>query len=135
MTFSHELEEQVFEDRLIQLFGKKNILREELRALGHGLETWLKASSAYDLPLLIKEAKRVLNQDWPKSVDIPQAIWILSVEQPESLEQSFLGTLRAVHASEPVSIASTLRGVCDSSRSKKKHFLKRLKCIGRSGTP
>ncbi len=88
MAFAHSEEEEVYQDRLIQVLGE-NGLRNELRILSKAYEVWLEASSFLDLPLLLRSSIEVLKQGWPHTVSQPQEVVCLSIQNPESLEREF----------------------------------------------
>jgi RecB family exonuclease len=88
MTFAHSIEEEVYEERLLQSVGK-NWVRGELRVLTRAYEAWMEASAWLDMPILIRKATALLREGWPPGITPPQEIWSLSVQIPESLEREF----------------------------------------------
>ena len=96
MTFAHAQEEEVYEERLVQLLGPKelqNPVRKELRSLTFAYEAWLQGSSLVDLPVLIRTATQTLREGWPSDPSplaaLPVELISLAVPQPESLEREF----------------------------------------------
>lgn len=104
MSFAHEVEERVYEEHLAEK-ERINPLRNELREFSGIYETWLEGSGFLDLPLLLKKViSRLEDPKWspPRSwtQKKPEEIWRISVQSPESLEQSFwdaLGRFCSVH--------------------------------------
>lgn len=88
ISFAHEDEEQVYNERLDQTIGPSP-LRNELRLLSQAYEAWMKASSWLDLPILIRNAIEVLREGWPSKLNKPSEIWVISTQNPESLEKDF----------------------------------------------
>ncbi len=88
LAFAHSQEEEVYQDRLSQSLGE-NPLRKELQILTLAYEAWLEATSSMDLPVLMRKATEVLREGWPSYLSMPQEVFSLSVQKPESLEREF----------------------------------------------
>jgi len=89
LAFAHPAEEEVYLQRLHQIFGDQP-LRNELRAFAGGYEAWMGASGFFDLPLLLKRAtQRLREEGWPMGVRKPKEIYLASTQTPESLEREF----------------------------------------------
>lgn len=100
MTFSHWEEEDVLAKRCLSLqlgnVSQKEQLRSELRLLTHAYEAWLEANKLWDPPLAIRTATTILRERWPcipSRIRWPKNVYLLSNQEPESLEQGFLNAL------------------------------------------
>ena len=93
LLFSHDTERDVLYERLAQSVGESP-LRDEIRALARAYETWLRASSLWDGPALLKEAQELLQENgWPEKLARPERILYYSTQAEESLEKSFWESL------------------------------------------
>ncbi len=106
MAFAHPQEEEVYLERLGQVFGDQP-LRQELRAFTAAYEAWLESSGWWDLPLLFKRTIESLrDRGWPEKVRKPQIIHRVSVNLPESLEREFWDVLGSYVQVSPLDQAS-----------------------------
>ncbi len=112
MSFAHEDEESVYEERLRQSRGP-NPLRMEVRALAQAYEVWIQSASSaershgwIDPPLLLRRAIQILNQGWPEELERPEVIWTVSVQVRESLEKEFWDQVRRHVAVESLSLSA-----------------------------
>ena len=109
MSFAHGIEHAAYEERLAQAGMLPSSLRAEWAALSVGLEAWCRKRDLYDEPLLLQEAIATLNdpeRGWPIHLHRPDEIWVLSVREPESLEQQFWDALRQWVQLTPIGIPS-----------------------------
>lgn len=93
MAFSHAEEAQVYEERLESRFGE-NPVRKEIQLLAQAYEAWLEGMSFADPPWILKQAiEKLQSTGWPSGLALPEKILYFSIQEPESLERTFLDLL------------------------------------------
>ena len=99
LTFAHDTEEDVYQSHLSQS-GLLTPLWREFRALSLAFDAWLEANDTFDLPRLLRLSIQILESSSSSSssqlgnwFEWPKEIWLLSVQNPESLEKLFFERL------------------------------------------
>lgn len=109
LCFAHEEEQAVYGERLAARVGE-NPIRLEVESLARAYEAWLRGMELWDLPLLLRQATEKLQSGAVSPGLLPESLYLLSAQTPESLEQGFWDALSAhlvVHR-PPASLESTL---------------------------
>ena len=88
MAWTHADEREVHEERLLEKVGE-NQVRTEVQKLAFIYEQWLSAEGLWDPPMLLRASIERLQSGEGTAGALPQAIFRLSAQTPESLERSF----------------------------------------------
>lgn len=120
MTYAHEEERQVMEERLSTLWKGVDPLRSEVHALAQAYEAWMISKELYDDVLVYRAAIRMLQEGaWPE--DEVQEVVVFHTQPMGGLERFFWDTLTErgprlrwispIHSSSPTAEGDRLQPI------------------------